>query len=308
MSVVPSKERAVPSTRPAAESVAGKPKCFVISPIGTEGSDARWKSDRVLKYIIGHTLESRYSVERADDIKRPGVITVQVIQNLLAAPLVVADLSDHNPNVYYELAIRHAAKKPVVHMIAKGQEAPFDVAPMRYISFDIRDPESVEKAQGELRDQVQAIEGGAEVLTPIQFAQIFAHDIGLTAPESTNSALAALLAAMENISLELVALRQTVSGSAQPQFFTKYFLGRPPTGVLSDMSGEVATTSPSSAVIAALLDEAKAREEPSETQKAVLKALVDMAAQYTPSETEKVFLKVLAEQQAKRTKDEGEKS
>lgn len=133
-----------------------KPKCFVIAPIGDEGSDTRRKSDRVLKFIVGKALQDKYEVQRADDIRQPGMITVQIIEQLLKAPLVVADLSEGNANVYYELAIRHAVKKPVIHLITKGQAPPFDVSQMRYVSFDITDPESIERAQQQLKDQVEA--------------------------------------------------------------------------------------------------------------------------------------------------------
>ena len=58
---------------------------------------------------------------------RPGLITAQVIQNLVEWELVIADLSEHNPNVFYELAVRHALKKPIVQLIQAGQKIPFDV-------------------------------------------------------------------------------------------------------------------------------------------------------------------------------------
>jgi hypothetical protein len=51
-----------------------------------------------------------YDTIRADQIAKPGIITSQVIQHLLDDPLVVADLTGWNPNVFYELAIRHAIR------------------------------------------------------------------------------------------------------------------------------------------------------------------------------------------------------
>jgi hypothetical protein len=179
----------------------------VIAPIGEDGSSIRKKSDRVLKYIIGRALENKYKAERADDIRRPGMVTSQIIEQLLTAPLVVADLSGGNPNVYYELAIRHAIKKPVVHMITKGESAPFDVSPTRHVTFDITDPE-VDEAQNQLRDHVAAIETGEEVLTPIQFTQI------LTAPArgegEKDSVIVALGRMMAEISDELRGIKQMV--------------------------------------------------------------------------------------------------
>jgi hypothetical protein len=135
------------------------------------------------------------------------MVTSQIIEQLLTAPLVVADLSGGNPNVYYELAIRHAIKKPVVHMITKGESAPFDVSPTRHVTFDITDPE-VDEAQNQLRDHVAAIETGEEVLTPIQFTQI------LTAPArgegEKDSVIVALGRMMAEISDELRGIKQMV--------------------------------------------------------------------------------------------------
>jgi hypothetical protein len=115
--------------------VDAKDHCFVIAPIGPEETEIRRKSDQVLKHIVKKALQEKYEVRRADEIGLPGIITVQVIEALLKAPLVVADLSDGNPNVYYELAIRHLAKKPVVHLIKEGQEVPFDVNQIRCIKL-----------------------------------------------------------------------------------------------------------------------------------------------------------------------------
>jgi hypothetical protein len=74
--------------------------CFVISPIGEEASPERSKADQLLKFIIQPVLiEQGYRVERADTIDEPGTITAQIIEYLVEAPIVVADMTDSNPNV-----------------------------------------------------------------------------------------------------------------------------------------------------------------------------------------------------------------
>ena len=81
--------------------------CFYVTPIGDDGSEERKHSDLFLGSIIEPALEQfQLKVVRADAIDKPGVITRQIIDYLLRARLVVADLSFHNPNVFYELAIR----------------------------------------------------------------------------------------------------------------------------------------------------------------------------------------------------------
>lgn len=141
----------------------------MISPIGEEGSETRTRSDQILKHIITEPVSQLgYEVIRADKISEPGIITTQIIEYIVDAELVIADLTDHNPNVFYELAIRHAMRKPLVQMIRKGDIIPFDVAATRVIQFDLHNLDSVAAAKEEISSQVKSIEtGGNEVQNPI---------------------------------------------------------------------------------------------------------------------------------------------
>ena len=101
--------------------------CFVVSPIGKPGSDIRKRADLVLKFVIAPvSRECGYGEPiRADNISELGMVTRQVIDQLLEAEMVVADLTDYNPNVFYEVAIRHAFRRPVVQIIQADQDIPF---------------------------------------------------------------------------------------------------------------------------------------------------------------------------------------
>jgi hypothetical protein len=95
-----------------------KKTCFVIAPIGDRDDSVRTRSDQVFKYIIAPAAtECGYEALRADQIPKPGIITSQVIQHLIDDPLVIADLTGPNANVFYELAVRHAFRKPVVQIV-----------------------------------------------------------------------------------------------------------------------------------------------------------------------------------------------
>ena len=148
---------------------AEKKICFVISPIGEEDSETRKRSDQVLKHIITGPAEYLgYEVIRADKISEPGIITTQIIQHIVDATLVIADLTERNPNVFYELAIRHAIRKPLVQLIKKGEPIPFDVAATRIIQFDIHNLDSVAAAKDEIISQVKSLEAGkGEIHNPI---------------------------------------------------------------------------------------------------------------------------------------------
>lgn len=73
-----------------------------------------------------------------------------------------------NPNVFYELAIRHAIRKPLVQLIQKGERIPFDVAGTRTIHVDHQDLDSAAAARDEIIGQIKQIEAAPDnIETPI---------------------------------------------------------------------------------------------------------------------------------------------
>ncbi len=143
--------------------------CFVIAPIGEAESETRKRSDQILKHVISPAVaECGYEPVRADQISEPGMITSQIIQHIVEDSLVIADLTDRNPNVFYELAIRHAIRKPLVQLIKKGEQIPFDVAGTRTIHVNHHDLDSAEEAKKEIISQIQSLEKDSSKLeTPI---------------------------------------------------------------------------------------------------------------------------------------------
>jgi len=98
-----------------------------------------------------------YHVKRADEDPRPGLIDAQLINDLLTADLVIADLSSNNPNAFYEIGIRHMAQKPIIHIQLADEKIPFDLSLYRSIKFSLAVPSDIDKAQVALKAQVEAI-------------------------------------------------------------------------------------------------------------------------------------------------------
>lgn len=114
--------------------------CFVISPIGSSDSEERKHADLMLSALFEPALaELGLRAVRADGISKPGLITGQVMDHVARAALVIADLSFGNPNVYYELALRHATRKPIVQIIRTSDKLPFDVGQYRTVHIDMTD-------------------------------------------------------------------------------------------------------------------------------------------------------------------------
>jgi len=149
----------------------GNRQCFVIAPIGPEGSAVRRRSDQILSYVIRPVVEPLgYSAVRGDEMQRGGLITTQVLDRIIEDELVIADLTDQNPNVFYELAVRHMVRKPFVQLMANDQALPFDVQGMRTILIDVNDLDSVHSAMEQLHQAIEAMEQESEIVTPTSLA------------------------------------------------------------------------------------------------------------------------------------------
>jgi hypothetical protein len=148
-----------------------KMKCFVISPIGDPAGAVRAEADWVLKGLIRPALEPEFTVERADAYPKNDVITNQIILAIKNADLIVADLTGHNPNVFYELAVAHAFEKPVVPMIRSGESIPFDNHLMGTIFYSRDRIEHFEQAKADLRQAaMEAVKREHKISNPITMA------------------------------------------------------------------------------------------------------------------------------------------
>jgi hypothetical protein len=135
-----------------------KKVCFFVTPIGHANSPERKRADNIKRYILNDALSRKFRVVRADELPQPGSISHQVIKMLYFADLVVADLTGTNPNVVYELAVRHAFNKISIHLIDKAEQIPFDLKDERTIVFDLSDPDSVNDCKVELSKVVKEME------------------------------------------------------------------------------------------------------------------------------------------------------
>jgi len=114
-------------------------KCFVISPIGEEGTEVREHADDVFECIIEPAMdECGVECLRSDHLHEPGKITEQMYREIFNSDVCVAVLTGYNPNVFYELALAQASGKPVIVLILKGQDLPFDIRDLRCVEYDLK--------------------------------------------------------------------------------------------------------------------------------------------------------------------------
>lgn len=126
-------------------------KCFVITPIGDDNTEIRRQIEGVIDNCIKPALDD-FDVIVSHRISETGSITDNILRHIYSDELVIANLTNLNPNVMYELAFRHAIKKPVIVIKNKldGFELPFDVKDDRAFFYcnDI-------KGTSELKEQIQ---------------------------------------------------------------------------------------------------------------------------------------------------------
>jgi len=164
--------------------------CFYISPIGEEGTEQRKHSDFFLHQIVEPAMEGfGLQIVRADAIGKPGMITGQIIEHLVKAKLAIADLSFHNPNVFYELCLRHACRLPTVQIIRKKDNIPFDLEQFRTIQINTDDIyglyPKLEEYKSEISNQVRKVlEDPEDVDNPIT---TFCPELEVKLPSDVNT-------------------------------------------------------------------------------------------------------------------------
>ncbi len=145
---------------PKGGDIKGKPKAFIVMPFNEKGDQRRPTGffKEVLRSLLTPAgLAAGFVVETAN---RQGsdVIQSTIVNDLLDADLVIADLTDHNPNVLFELGVRIAEDKPVVLVKASGTGQIFDVDNMmRVYEYSANLWQStIEKDLTEITDHIKA--------------------------------------------------------------------------------------------------------------------------------------------------------
>jgi len=121
------------------ETVELAPLCFVLMPFGKK-MDAAGRVTNFdsiyLKIIAPAVVRAGLEAIRADEEKIGGTIHKPMFERLMLCHYAVADITGANPNVFYELGIRHAMRpRSTVIVFGEGTVLPFDIALVRGISY-----------------------------------------------------------------------------------------------------------------------------------------------------------------------------
>jgi hypothetical protein len=164
-------------------------RCFVIGPIGDQLADAGSLERQVYEdsiQVFEEVIKAACGVldieaYRADDIDEPGEIPEQIFEALRDEELVIADLTGANPNVMYELGVRHVLGKCTLQIGEKGR-LPFDVSTIRTIQF-LRSPHGIIKARKQLTKMIgSSLANGCK---PSTVSRVLAEGAGSTGADGT---------------------------------------------------------------------------------------------------------------------------
>lgn len=177
-------------------------KCFVISPIGEEGSDIRRRADQVFKYIVEPVCaECEFEAIRVDMINQADSITQTIIDYIVSSDLVIADITGHNPNAFYEMGYRASTGKPMIHLKEKNEKIPFDIAGIRAFDYDLADLDSVSEIKDRLTKTIKSID--FECLT----SALMAEETVVSESKNVNSQLLPVLYEIQD---EITKLRKEI--------------------------------------------------------------------------------------------------
>ena len=159
-------------------------KCFIITPIGKETDPIRRHIDGIIDAAIIPALGNKYEIVVAHKITTPGTITKQIINEIYSDELVIANLTDRNPNVMYELAFRHSIGKPVIMISDKDTTLPADIIMERTIFYQ-NDAKGVLELRDDLIKAEQAIDFEAKTSPIIDILGDISHDTSILANANT---------------------------------------------------------------------------------------------------------------------------
>ncbi len=138
---------------------------FVISPFGEP-------FDTYFAHIVKPSLEEcgLYAV-RGDSLYRPTTIVDDIWQGIQEAKLLIAELTDRNPNVFYELGLAHAISKPVILISKSIEDVPFDLRSIRVLVYDKDHPDWGNKLRASLTRAIKEVLQSPTTAIPTTFKQ-----------------------------------------------------------------------------------------------------------------------------------------
>jgi hypothetical protein len=134
--------------------------CFVVMKFGRKGTDEFEQQKSLYEDIVKPAVEEAglgYTCIRVDDIMRPTSIIKDIVKYLWSSDIVIADLTGQNPNVFYELGVRHALKGRTVMLVQSIDDVPLDVRSYRVIEYSPNNAAGFRRVIKEIRRHLEEL-------------------------------------------------------------------------------------------------------------------------------------------------------
>ncbi len=133
--------------------------CFVIMKFGEKNTDDYLRQQSIYEDIIKPAVEEAGLgyLQRADDIMKPGSVVKDIVQYLANADVVIADLTHQNPNVFYELGVRHALRGRVIMLTQSTEDIPFDLRNYRVVQYTPDSPAGFRQVTTQIRQNLRQL-------------------------------------------------------------------------------------------------------------------------------------------------------
>ena len=178
-------------------------KCLVISTVYEEGTRERNSFDDKLRYMIKPVLsELEYQMILADERYIVGMISAKTIKEIINADIMIADISDNNPNIFYEIAIRNSLNKPLIILKQPAQGQLFEINQERILSVDGSSPRLWHDTITKLKIKIQKAEKDK-----VNSSYSILADFGFSQKLIDSSSESEFLQIVENLKKEIRKLR-----------------------------------------------------------------------------------------------------
>jgi len=134
-------------------------RCVYLSTLGIKDAPPTNGGEVVFETLVAPVMESfpNFEVTHFQSFREPGLINQAFMDHVLAADLVIADLTDLTSDGFYELGVRHATKLPTILLAQAGGRIPFDHKDYRFVvyPYEATDDETEQRAREALAEAIR---------------------------------------------------------------------------------------------------------------------------------------------------------
>ena len=186
-------------------------KFSFVGPVDKKASETlEWSINLFEKVVTPVFTDLGYEfLDREKLEPESGFLSFTDIKQIAEDDLVVFDLTNNEPGVFYKLAIRHVLQKPVLHLMRQGVKNSFEIDGMQVLAINIDNLEGIETSRQKVKEQVYLLEKEIQVSLPyVTYLQQLLTVFAGADSNKNRDAIFNLLNQFENINTSLSYARE----------------------------------------------------------------------------------------------------